>query len=52
MDLEGERAIVDYDSRVLTIARMVEAIGRTVILPGVRRAIARTTRARRGERAR
>jgi copper chaperone CopZ len=52
VNLEGERATVDYDPHALTIARMVGAIQGTVILPGVRRAMARTARARRGQRTR
>ena len=48
VSLEGERAIVDYDPRALTIARLVEAIRGTVVLPAVRRAIQRTSRPRSG----
>jgi hypothetical protein len=42
---------VDYDPQVLTVARMVEAVQGTVILPGLRRAIGRTTRAHRDKPA-
>lgn len=52
VSLEGERAIVDYDPRALTIARLVEAIRGTVVLPAVRRAIQRTPRPRRGRPSR
>lgn len=52
VSLEGERAIVDYDPRALTIARLVEAIRGTVVLPAVRRAIERTPRPRRGRPSR
>ncbi len=52
VSLARERAIVDYDPRALTIARMVEAIGDTVVLPAVRRAIQRTPRPRRGRPSR
>jgi hypothetical protein len=38
---------VDYDPHVLTAARMIEAVGRTVVLPAARRAIERATRRRR-----
>lgn len=44
---ETERALVDHDPRVLSPARMIEAIRRTVVLPASRRAIARITRPRR-----
>ncbi|MEK6717100.1 MAG: heavy metal-associated domain-containing protein [candidate division NC10 bacterium] len=52
VSLEGERAIVDYDPRALTIARLVEAIRGTVVLPAVRRAIERTPHPRRGRPSR
>ena len=52
VSLEGERAIVDYDPRALTIARLLEAIRGTVVLPAVRRAIERTPRPRRGRPSR
>ena len=38
---------MDYDPHVLTAARMIEAVGRTVVLPAARRAIERATRRRR-----
>jgi copper chaperone CopZ len=47
VNLEQERATVDYDPQVLTVARMVETVQGIVILPGLRRAIGRTTRAHR-----
>lgn len=47
VSLERERATVDYDPHVLTAARMIEAVGRTVVLPAARRAIERATRRRR-----
>jgi len=43
VSLEREGATVDYDPHVLTAARMIEAIGRTVVLPAARRAIQRAT---------
>ena len=52
MSLERERATLDYDPRVLTVAQMVEAIGRTVALPGVRQAIERIIRPRGARTAR
>ncbi len=52
VSLREERAIVDYDPRALTIARLVEAIRGTVVLPAVRRAIERTSRPRRGRPSR
>jgi hypothetical protein len=52
VDLERERATVDYDPGLLTISRLEEAIQRSVILPQVRRAIARMARPRRGRRTR
>ncbi|MBI2114451.1 MAG: heavy-metal-associated domain-containing protein [candidate division NC10 bacterium] len=52
VSLARERAIVDYDPRALTIARMVEAIGDTVVLPAARRAIERASRPRRGRPSR
>ncbi len=51
VNLEQERATVDYDPQGLTVARMLEAVHGTVILPGLRRAIARTTRAHRDKPA-
>jgi len=47
VSLTRERAIVDYDPRVLTPARMIEAVRRTVVLPAARRAIERATHRRR-----
>ena len=47
VSLERERATVDYDPHVLTAALMIEAVGRTVVLPAARRAIERATRRRR-----
>lgn len=47
VSLTRERAIVDYDPHVLTAARMIEAVGRTVVLPAARRAIERAARPRR-----
>jgi len=52
VSLGQERAIVDYDPRALSIARMLEAIRGTVVLPAVRRAIERTPRPRRGRPSR
>jgi copper chaperone CopZ len=52
VSLGQERAIVDYDPRALSIARLVEAIRGTVVLPAVRRAIQRTPRPRRGRPSR
>jgi copper chaperone CopZ len=48
VSLERERAIVEYDPRALTVAGMLAAIRGSVLLPGVRRAIQRTARPRRG----
>jgi len=50
VSLERERATVDYDPHVLTAARLIEAVGRTVVLPAARRAIERATRPRRPSR--
>jgi hypothetical protein len=44
VSLHRERAIVDYDPRVLQVADMTRAIRRTVVLPGVRLAIQRAIR--------
>jgi copper chaperone CopZ len=52
VSLEQERAVVDYDPRALTVARMLEAIRSTVLLPAVRRAIERSARSRRGRPSR
>ena len=51
VSLERERAIVDYDPSVLTVARMMEAIQGSVILPRLRRAIEHAVRALHGEQA-
>lgn len=52
VNLGTERATVDYDSRALTVARMIEAVRGTTVLPAVRRAIQRIPRARRGRQSR
>gem|GEM_PF-7103175 len=52
VSLGQERAIVDYDPRALSIARMLEAIRGTVVLPAVRLAIQRTSRPRSGRQPR
>lgn len=52
VSLERERAIVDYDPSVLTVARMMEAIQGSVILPRLRRAIERTAGLPRNRQAR
>ena len=52
VSLEGDRAIVDYDPRALTVATMVQAIRGTVVLPALRQAIQRTSRPRRGRQSR
>jgi len=42
VSLNEERAVVTYDSNTLGVAKMIEVIQRSVILPGLRRAIGRT----------
>jgi hypothetical protein len=51
VSLEQEHALVDYDPNALTVAKMVKAIQRSVILPRFRRVIERTARPRRGRQA-
>ena len=52
VSLRRERAIVDYDPRVLQVAGMTRAISRTVLLPGVRLALQRAIRPSRAKQKR
>jgi copper chaperone CopZ len=52
VSLHSERAIVDYDPRVLQVTGMTRAIRRTVVLPAVRLAIQRAIRPSRGKQKR
>jgi len=44
VSLDEDRVVVTYDSNALGIARMLDIIQRSVIFPGLRRALGRTTR--------
>jgi len=46
VSLARERATVDFDPRILSPTRMIQAVQRTVVLPAARRAIERATRPR------
>jgi copper chaperone CopZ len=46
VSLTRERATVDFDPRILSPARMIQAVRHTVVLPAARRAIERAARPR------
>ena len=51
VSLTRERATVDFDPRILSPTRMLQAVRRTVVLPAARRAIERAARPRPRSRA-
>jgi copper chaperone CopZ len=51
VSLRRERATVDFDPRLLSPTKMIQAVRHTVVLPAVRRAIERAARPRHRSRA-
>ena len=51
VSLDEERAIVTYDSNALGVSKLMDAVQRSVLLPGLRRAIGRTPHAAGGQSA-
>jgi len=45
VSLAEERAVVTYDSNVLAVSKLIDAVQRSVLFPGLRRAIGRTPKA-------
>ena len=52
MSLDEGRVVVTYDSNTLGVAKMIDVIQRSVIFPGLRRAIGRTAHPAGGKGAR